>query len=81
MSLINVGDHEILWGKDSISLDERHFMACCSIQWEKRGICQFPIRSFLFQGLKSSHISLSMHYEVKLVYKIAIFRKLVIWHV
>ena len=46
MSLINVGDHEILWGKDSISLDERHLMACCSIQGEKRGIWQFPIRSF-----------------------------------
>ena len=46
MSLINVGDHEILWEKDSISLDERYFMACCIIQWEKRGVCQFPIRSF-----------------------------------
>ena len=46
MSLINVGDHEILWEKDSISLDERYFMACCTIQWEKRGLCQFPIRSF-----------------------------------
>ena len=46
MSLINVGDHEILWETDSISLNERHFMACCSIQWEKMGICQLPIRSF-----------------------------------
>ena len=24
---IDVGDHEILWGKGAISLDERHFMA------------------------------------------------------
>ena len=47
MSLINVGDHEILSDKNSKSLDERHFMACCSIQWEKRGICQFHIRSFI----------------------------------
>ena len=46
ISLIDVGDLEILWEKGSISLDDRHFMACSRIQWEKRGICQFPIRSF-----------------------------------
>ena len=46
MLSIDIGDHEILWGKVLISPNERHFKASSRIHWEKMAICQFPTRSF-----------------------------------
>ena len=59
---LDVGDHEILWEKVQFSLDERHFTTSSSIQWEKRGICQFPISSFQFLNCCSNLCALESTY-------------------